>query len=61
MSPQFKQALVHNLERLNALSVVTPKDATLYATYLKDYAKRGYLRTKKHPGILRQFFLQRVF
>jgi hypothetical protein len=60
-SPQFKQAILHNLERLSALKVETIQNGTLYATYLKDYSKHGYLRKQKSQGLFRGLFLQKVF
>ena len=60
-SPQFKQAILHNLERLSALNVDTVRGGTLYAMYLKDYSKRGYLHKQKSHGLFRGLFLQKVF
>lgn len=60
-SPQFKQALLHNIDRLNAIKIDTVVGGTLYAMYLKDYSKRGYLRKQKSQGLLRGLFLQKVF
>jgi hypothetical protein len=61
MSPQFRQAISHNLERLNALNINISKSATLYTTYPKDYSKHNYLRNQKTPGVLKQLFLRKAF
>jgi hypothetical protein len=60
-SPQFKQAILHNLERLNALHLHVQRSATLYTAYPKDYSKHAYLRRQKTPSMFRQFFLRKAF
>ncbi len=59
-SPQFRQAILSNMERLNALTVSVERHATL-GMQLEDYAKRTYLRKRKPSNILASFFLQKVF
>jgi hypothetical protein len=60
-SPQFRQALIHNLERLNNMKIDIDRSGTLYTMYLKDYSKRGYLKQQKQRGLFRNLFLQKVF
>ncbi len=60
-SPQFKQAILHNLERLNMLTLSIERGATLYTVYPQDYSKHSYLRNQKSPSVFASFFLQKVF
>jgi hypothetical protein len=59
-SPQFKQAILSNLERLNTLNIPITSHVTLTMS-LKDYSTHKYLNKQKSYGLFKNLFLQRVF
>jgi hypothetical protein len=60
-SPQFKQAILSNLERLNTLNIPVTSYATLTMS-LKDYSAHKYLNKQKSTNrLFKNLFLQRVF
>lgn len=59
-SPQFRQAIIKNLEKLNSLNFSITPHATLNM-HLEDYSKHSYLRKQKSRGLLRTIFLQKAF
>ena len=60
-SPQFKQAIINNLERLNSIHLDINKSGTIHDMVFKDYSKPLYLKNQKNSSVFRHFFLQKVF
>jgi hypothetical protein len=59
-SPQFRQAILNNLERINTLNISAAPYATL-GMYTKDYSKHNFLARQKSTSFLKNVFLQKVF